>query len=123
VALPLAPEIRCHFVKKGERHMIPLRWLCAPLLAVPFVLTGCNKGPDTPKDKLYDVKGKVVTVDPGKKTVTLDHEDIPGLMKAMEMKFSVEDAKVLEGINTGDQVHGRLKVESGNYIITELKKH
>jgi Cu/Ag efflux protein CusF len=41
----------------------------------------------------------------------------------MEMKFSVEDAKMLEGIKAGDQVHGRLKVDSGNYIITELKKH
>ncbi len=103
--------------------MNTFRWLWLPLLVVPLALVGCNRGSDTPKEKLYDVTGKVVAVDPDKKTVTLDHEDIPGLMKAMEMKFSVEDAKVLEGIKAGDQVHGRLKVDSGKYTITELKKH
>jgi protein SCO1/2 len=103
--------------------MNAFRRLYVTLFAVPIVLIGCNGGSDKSKDKLYEVKGKVVAVDLGKKTVTLDHEDIPGLMKAMEMKFSVEDAKVLEGIKAGDQVHGWLKVESGNYIVTELMKH
>jgi protein SCO1/2 len=99
------------------------RVLWLPMLMIPLILFGCKQASEDSKAKVYDVKGKVVAVDPGKKTVTLDHEDIPGLMKAMEMKFSVEDAKALEGINAGDQVHGKLKVDSGNYIITELKKH
>lgn len=101
------------------------RWLWLPLLLVALVLAGCQNGKDgtRDKDKQYDVKAKVVAVDIDKKTVTLDHEDIPGLMKAMEMKFSVEDAKVLEGIKPGDEVHGKLKVKSGNnYTITELRK-
>jgi protein SCO1/2 len=96
----------------------PWRWL----LLVPLVLAGCKQGTEESKDKLYDIKGKVTAVDSAKKEVTLDHEDIPGLMQAMEMPFSVADAKVLEGIKAGDAVQGRLKVESGKYIITELKK-
>jgi Cu/Ag efflux protein CusF len=54
--------------------------------------------------------------------VTLDHDDIPGLMKAMTMEFSVKDAKILDGLEIGDHVEGKLLVESGKYLITELKK-
>ena len=43
------------------------------------------KGSRPPKD--YEIKGKVVAVDPIKPAVTLDHEDIPGLMKAMKRAF------------------------------------
>ncbi len=101
-----------------------LRWFLIPLLLLSVSVPGCRDAPDgsTAKDKLYDVRAKVVAVDKEKKTVTLDHEDIPGLMKAMEMKFPVEDAKVLEGIKPGDQVRGRLKVKSGEHVITELQR-
>lgn len=87
-----------------------------------LVLAGCKSDSDSSKEKLYDIKGKVVTVDSTKKTVTIDHEAIPGLMNAMEMKFAVEDANHLEGIKPGDQVEGRLKVKAGDYLIVELKK-
>lgn len=102
-----------------------MRFSLLMILGLGFVAvssTGCGKG-NGDKDKVYDIKGKVVAVDMAKKKVTLDHEDIPGLMKAMEMPFSVENAKVLEGIKAGDQVHGKLKVKGGDYLITELMKH
>jgi Cu/Ag efflux protein CusF len=63
-----------------------------------------------------------VAIRPDKEGVTLDHEDIPGLMRGMKMEFLVEDARVLEGLQVGDQVQGKLKVESGSQMITELKK-
>lgn len=94
------------------------------VLLLSLAVAGCKNDKDssTPKEKVYDVKAKVVAVDSDKKSVTLDHEDIPGLMKAMQMKFSVEDAKVLEGIKPGDEVHGKLKVKDGTNVITELHK-
>ena len=65
---------------------------------------------------------KIVAIRPDKEGLTLDHEDIPGLMKGMKMEFLVEDARILEGLQVGDQVQGKLKVESGSQMITELKK-
>ncbi len=112
--------------------MIAYRVLFAALLGLTaLVLAGCDGPKGTPagkgagKDagKVYDIKGKVVAVDAGKKTVTLDHEDIPGLMKAMKMDFQVEDEKVLSGLKAGDAVHGKLRVDGGNYVITGLEKH
>ena len=99
-------------------------WIIVPVLLMASMLAGCQKAAEAPKnnDKVYDVKAKVVSVDGEKRTVTLDHEDIPGLMKAMTMTFPVEDAKMLESIKPGDQVQGRLKVKSGENVITELRK-
>ena len=93
------------------------------VLSLCLVLAGCKPSePKAPAEKQYPIKGKVIAVNPDQPSVKLDHEDIPGLMKAIEMEFAVEKAKLLEGLKAGDQVQGRLKVESGKYVITELAK-
>jgi Cu(I)/Ag(I) efflux system membrane fusion protein len=88
----------------------------------PAVSSEPARATDEKGAKQYDVVGKVLAVDQDKKNVTLDHEDIQDLMPAMEMKFEIERPQVLEGISTGDQVHGQLEVRSGRYIITRLHK-
>jgi Cu/Ag efflux protein CusF len=99
-------------------------WLM-PLVLLPIVV-GCKGGGEgtskTAGEKLYDVRGQVVAVDPAKPAVTLDHEDIPGLMKGMQMEFGVESPMLLEGIKVGDQVQGRLKKGESGYVLTQLEK-
>ena len=99
-------------------------WLV--VLALPLVLVGCKGGGEgasrTGGEKLYDVRGQVAAVDPAKPAVTLDQEDIPGLMKAMQMEFAVEDPRLLEGVKVGDQVRGRLKKGASGYVLTQLEK-
>jgi protein SCO1/2 len=98
-----------------------VRVLPAALLALVFA--GCQSSSDSgPKEKVYEIKGKIVAVAPDRSTVKLDHEDIPGLMKAMTMDFGVADPKLLDGLAPGDTVQGKLKVESGKYVLTELRK-
>jgi Cu/Ag efflux protein CusF len=97
-------------------------WLIA--VCSPLALVGCGPGPSEGKkedgENLYDFKGKVVAVDAKERTVKLDHEDIPGLMKGMKnMPFKVEDAKLLEGIQVGDEIEGKVRKD---YVIRELKK-
>ncbi len=95
------------------------------LLIATVVLPGC-KGSKEGRPQgadLHAIKGRVVAVNPDKKSVKLDHEDIPGLsMKAMVMEFDVQDAKLLEGLKPGDRVQGQLKAEGGTYLITRLEK-
>jgi protein SCO1/2 len=100
-------------------------WLGLLVLSVALALVGCGGGGPDKKgaaDKHYEVKGKVVAVEADKKSITLDHEDIPGLMKAMKMKFTLESPKVAEGLQPGDRVQGHLRVASGEYIIMHLEK-
>jgi Cu/Ag efflux protein CusF len=103
--------------------MNSIRWFGMTVLAIAAAaVAGCGGG-GTTKDAEYEIKGKVVAVADDKTSVTLDHEDIPGLMKAMKgMKYQVESPKVLEGISTGDQVKGRLTVKAGEQVITKLEK-
>ncbi len=85
--------------------------------------TGCGQKPaEKSAAETYNIQGKITAIRPDKTGVTLDHEDIPGLMKGMKMEFPVKDAKLLEGMQVGDQVQGKLLVEPGKYLLTELKK-
>jgi RND family efflux transporter MFP subunit len=72
--------------------------------------------------KQFEIRGKITEIDRQRLRVTLDHEDIPGLMKGMEMPFPVENAKVLEGLKNGDQVKGRLSRKASGLTITHLEK-
>lgn len=97
------------------------------LAAAIAALAGCEKPADTKPagtsaEKDYDIKGKITAVASDKTSVTLDHEEIPGLMKAMEMKYPVSDPKVLDGIATGNKVGGRLRAKGTSYTITKLEK-
>lgn len=56
-------------------------------------------------DNAYIVEGVVVEVRDGR--VTLDHDDIPGLMPAMVMEFEVSDPAQLESLRPGHRVLAR----------------
>jgi Cu/Ag efflux protein CusF len=96
------------------------------LLVLSVTLVGCmGEGSGRSKaggDKEYDVRGKVVALEPDKAAVTIDHEDIPGLMKGMQMDFQVENPELLKGIKPGDRVQGRLKRSESGYVLTRLEK-
>lgn len=100
----------------------PKIWLFA--IAFPLILAGCGGGEDAKasKSREYDIRGKVTAVNPGKSEVRIDHEDIPGMMQAMEMNFQVQEPKALEGIKVGDQVQGRVKKAESGLVLTKLEK-
>jgi Cu/Ag efflux protein CusF len=90
--------------------------------AAALAFVGCDNGSSSAADKLYPLRGRVIAVDAAATSVTIDHEDIPGLMRAMQMTFFVEDAKLLDGIKPGSQVEGSVKNVSGKYFLTTLKE-
>ena len=96
-------------------------WATAVILVAVFV-AGCGTGTSEKAVKTYPIKGTVTAIDPKKPTVKLDHEDIPGLMQAMEMDFPVKDAEILEGLKIGDRVTGELVKNESGTMITRLEK-
>ena len=90
--------------------------LCALLLASLLPFAACGGGAsDAP------VRATVVAVDVAKGEVTLDHDEIPGLMKAMTMTFEADPA-LLAGIEAGREVRFRVRETSpGRYVVTSLE--
>lgn len=76
----------------------------------------------TDEAQIYTVNGTVTSVPPGGKFIMINHENIPGFMRAMEMPFYLENKELASSIKPDDYVTFTFKVESGKMIITEIKK-
>ncbi len=101
-------------------------WFALAALILSVALAGCGSattGKGAAGGNVYDIKGTVTAIDPkNDKPVTIDHEDIPGHMPAMKMPFQVADAKLLEGIQVGDKVQGKLEKRDTGDVIIKLEK-
>lgn len=73
-------------------------------------------------DKPYPGRGIVRIINRKEGWVEIDHEDIEGLMPAMQMEFWVKDLSLLRNIRIGDKVDF-VVVETGKgEFLTEIKK-
>jgi Cu/Ag efflux protein CusF len=66
-------------------------------------------------------KGTVAGVDAGKGEITLDHGDIPGVMGAMTMTFSVRDPKILANVTPGERVEFDVEHVGDDYFVTAVR--
>jgi len=72
----------------------------------------------------YDLQGKVISVDRAAHTLTIEHQDIPGLMKGMTMPFRVKEDWVLDAAHPGDNVSATLVISGDsshleNVVLTQ----
>jgi Cu(I)/Ag(I) efflux system periplasmic protein CusF len=54
--------------------------------------------------KIFHGVGVITGLDAASGVVSIDHEEIPGLMNAMEMQYEARPAKMLDGLKLGDKV-------------------
>jgi len=78
--------------------------------------------PKTPSDGLYSGKGVVTRINNELGSVEIDHEDIPDLMPAMKMEFSVKKKTMLKPIAVGDAVTFTVEYKQGSEIIIAIGK-
>lgn len=64
--------------------------------------------------KTYKLRGKVVSTNPAKGEVTVDHEAIPGFMDAMTMPYKLKDANILSELHPGDLITADLQVSDAD---------
>ena len=67
-------------------------------------------------ERRFPIEGRVVAVDPAAHTITLDHHEVAGYMKAMTMAFNVHDAWVFSVVHPGDTVQATLVVSDDAYL-------
>jgi Cu/Ag efflux protein CusF len=88
------------------------------LTLVTALAVGCSRE----VAQKWTVKGKIVEVNAAGGVVTIDHQEIPGLMAAMTMGFRVERTAILEGIAPGDAVEFDLEQKPEGLAVTGLRK-
>lgn len=84
-----------------------------------------NKDPaaNTAAEKqTYRSKGVIKQIDAENGKLTIDHEDIPGYMSAMEMTQAVADKKMLETSEIGDKIEFEIKRTGPEIVVTKIKK-
>lgn len=106
------------------------------IICVALIVTGaCNKqpannqanapAPTGPEAAIastsYQGVGVVKNIDP-KGAIEIDHEDIEGLMPAMQMEFPVTDPKLLNGIAVNDRIDFTIEAAKGEMKVSAIKK-
>jgi protein SCO1/2 len=93
--------------------------LCAAMMSGAAAATSSD-ATSQPATRAYAITGEVEAVDRATSSVTLHHDEIPGLMPAMTMPFSVREPSALDGLNKGDRVAGQLVVTEDDSFLTTL---
>jgi protein SCO1 len=90
------------------------------LAIIPILLTiAC--APAAPKNT-YVLRGQILSIEAPRKTLTIKHGEIKGLMPAMTMPYTVRDEKLLSGLAPGDLVDATLVVESNDAFLSRIQK-
>lgn len=95
------------------------------LVFVAAMLVACADEPpkplSEPGEKLYPVRGKILSRRAADNTLNIDHEEIPGFMAAMKMDYAVRGAEVDALPPDGTRVEAKLHVTQRAYWITDVK--
>ena len=95
---------------------------CTLLLILGLLLTtgilSCRR--PSSNAKRYELKGKVVAIEPEKHLVTIAHEEIKDYMPGMTMPFTVPDESAYAILRPGDQVSALLVVDGTQSWLEEL---
>ena len=90
--------------------------LAAAALGAPARLTA-----QAPRSWAAD--GVVRAIRPERRSVTIHHEDVPGLMPSMTMPFSVEDLHLLDGLEVGQHVHFTFtRTRQGRFVLRSIRR-
>jgi Cu/Ag efflux protein CusF len=69
-----------------------------------------NATPLEQKEKRYELKGVVKSLDRPNRSATIKHEKVGDYMDAMTMPFFIKDEKALKEMRPGDQIKATLVV-------------
>jgi protein SCO1/2 len=100
-----------------KRHVSPTLLVVIASLLVSAAVS-CRRS--SSNAKRYELKGKVVAIEPEKHLVTIAHEDIKDYMPGMTMPFTVPDDSAYAILRPGDQVSAILVVDGTQSWLEEL---
>jgi len=98
----------------------------ATVVLVIFFLAACEREPpkplSEPGEKLYDIRGVVVSRNTADNSLRLNHEAVAGFMTAMTMEFGVRGADVESLPADGKRIEAKLHVTERAFWLTGVKQ-
>jgi protein SCO1 len=88
-------------------------------LSVAILISACGGAADK---RTFPLHGQVQSLEPGRKSVVVKHEEIKGFMPAMTMPYEVQEAQALTGLAPGDLIDATLVVISNGAYLTNIRK-
>lgn len=71
--------------------------------------------------KRYHLTGRVIAIDKANKSLTVDGDEIPGFMSAMQMPYDVKDASLLDKLAPGDKITADIVVSGEDSWLENIK--
>ena len=103
--------------KNTKRLLKLLSFLCLFVAISCVCFAACRRSGN---ERRYDLKGKVVKVEPEKHLVTISHEDIKGYMPGMTMPFTVPNDSDLQIIAPDDEITATLVIDGKRSWLEDL---
>jgi len=100
---------------KGTKGAKTKKALMCFLCLFVAILSSCRSN-----EKRFELKGKIVAVEPEKHQVTVSHEDIKGYMPGMTMPFTVRDRIDLKELGPNDTLTATLVVDGSHTWLEDL---
>ena len=88
-------------------------------LAIALIASCCAQ---RQPQNTYRLQGQVLSIEAPRKTLTIKHSEIKGLMPAMTMPYTVKDDRLLNGLTPGDLVDATLVIVSNDAYLTAITK-
>jgi protein SCO1 len=77
--------------------------------------------PADPGVKHYQLTGRVVAIDKPNKSLTVDGDDIPGFMSAMQMPYDVKDSSLMDKLAPGDKIKADVVVKGDESWLEKIR--
>ncbi len=97
-----------------KKHLLLLLLLIASIGGA----SSCRRG--SANERRFDLKGKVVSVQPEKRQVTIAHEDVKGYMPGMTMPFTVRNESDMQMLVPNAEVTATLVVDGSHSWLEDL---
>lgn len=97
------------------------------LLVALFAIAACSaeepaKPLSEPGEKLYPIRGVILSREATSNTINVDHEEIPGFMAAMKMDYSVRGTEVASLPPDNSRFEATLHVTERGYWLTDIRQ-
>ena len=98
------------------------RWLTLAGFAVAIAGSGCTRSSHdvaNTGNSRYRLRGEIIAVNPGRNTLTVSHEAIPGLMPAMVMEYRASEGD-LAASHVGERIRADLVRQGDDYLLENV---